>query len=95
MCVIGGYDKKYKDTLDDLIRNSHLENNIIFLGLQESSYDVYNLVSSSAIAVLPGLTSVNSTVRESLFLKDQWLLINCLQIMNYSQKMENMFVMRI
>lgn len=69
MCVIGGYDKKYKDTLDDLIRNSHLENNIIFLGLQESSYDVYNLVSSSAIAVLPGLTSVNSTVRESLFLE--------------------------
>lgn len=67
--VIGGCTSTYMTQLHNIIHQNEIENKVVFSGYYEKIEDTYYNVKKARVVVLPGITaSLNSTVRESMFM---------------------------
>lgn len=68
--IIGSCAPDYKEKLNTIIEDLELTDRVVFSPFFSDMDDMYRQVQKSTIAVLPGITaSMNSTVREAMFMK--------------------------
>ncbi len=66
--IIGKYPQDYKKVLDKMIVELKIEENVHFSGFYQKIQETYDNVVKSKAAVVPGITTINSTVRESMYM---------------------------
>lgn len=66
--IIGKCPSDYKESLDMLISQLGLKANVHFSGFYQQIQDTFENVVKAKASLVPGITTVNSTVRESMYL---------------------------
>lgn len=67
--IIGGFSSEtYRQEIVELISNLDLQRNVSIVGEYPDIWDVYHAVQKAKIVVIPGITALNSTVRESMLM---------------------------
>lgn len=94
--IIGQCSPDYRAILENMIHDYSLGSNVVFSPYYEKMDDMYRQVQKSHYAVLPGITApLNSTVRESMFMRMPTIVYNNNAIEKINTGMQCLFAARM
>lgn len=95
LCVLDSANDKYGKYLRQLIEDGGFTANVKFISRLDRLEDVYIAVQKSRCAVLPGITSFNSTVRESMLMGLPVIVYELPKVKTINAEGENLLAARL